>query len=283
VTRLAALVLAALLWSPGARADGGFIEVDVQLVLAIDISFSISTDEQDIQRQGYVAAFRDPEVIRAITSGLRGRISVTVLEWAGEDSQAQTLPWTLIADAEGAHAFADALDAAPVRRSGRTSISQALEAGLSLMRASPFAAERHVIDLSSDGMNNDGRRVDRLRDLAVYHGITINGLPILVGAGTATTTPLDAYFRDCVIGGPGAFVAPVVHWRDFAGTLKRKLVLEIAGRAPEAMLIRASDSPADCLAGEKADLKDYIDQLERATGGNADRWRPREQDWPMPD
>ncbi|MFK7755240.1 MAG: DUF1194 domain-containing protein [Sedimentitalea sp.] len=278
----AALLIVLTLATP-LRADTGIIEVDMQLVLAVDVSFSISGDEQDIQRKGYIAAFRDPEIISAITGGARGRISVTYLEWAGTDMQAQVVPWTLISDPLSARAFADRLDQTPIKRSGRTSISKALSTALGLFRDSPFVANRMVVDISSDGLNNDGRRVDRIRDMLVYHGITINGLPLMIRPASGPEADLDRYFQDCVVGGLGAFVAPVGNWDAFAPTLKQKLIAEIATPMPRARLLRANSTLTDCLSGEKEDLRKYIEQLEDATGNNADRWRPREEDWPMPD
>lgn len=268
-------------WAGMVQADSGFYEVDMQLVLAVDISFSISLDEQDIQRRGYVAAFRDADVIRAVTSGYRGRIAVTLMEWAGDDMQVQVVPWTLIADRAGAEAFAARLAAAPVNRSGRTSISTALTAAIALFPQSPFQAARRVVDISSDGFNNSGPRVDRARDRLVYHGVTINGLPLMIGDGGAPV-PLDVYFRDCVIGGPGAFVAPVLSWGAFGATLKQKLITEISGPVPAAPgYLRAAAT--DCLTGEKVEREKYIDQLKGATGTRAPRWIPREEDWPLPE
>ncbi|PCH75468.1 MAG: hypothetical protein COC12_00625 [Rhodobacteraceae bacterium] len=275
-----------------ATAESSLIQVDMQLVLAVDISFSISPDEQDIQRRGYVAAFRDPAVIRAIMSGYRGRIAVTYLEWAGEDTQAQTLGWTLIYDATSAADFARKLEGVAITRKGRTSISKALILAIDLLRQSPFLAERHVVDISSDGFNNTGPRVDRVRDRLIYQGVTINGLPLMNGQTTDPDTRLETYFRDCVIGGTGAFVTPVTRWQDFADVLNKKLVLEISGPAfaPEEtrIYLAAHDAPPtpgmDCLYGEKEDLKTYIQQLEDAVGKDrAPRWMPREQDWPMPE
>lgn len=277
---------------PLAMADSSLIEVDLQLVLAVDISFSISLDEQDIQRRGYISAFRDPEVIHAITSGFRGRIAVTYLEWAGQDTQVQIVPWTLIYDLESGSRFAQRLEQTPTNRQGRTSLSQALNAALGLLRQSPFQSSRRVLDISSDGFNNSGPRIDRLRDTLVYHGVTINGLPLMQGKDTGPDSHLDTYFEDCVIGGLGAFVLPMRHWKAFGPTLTKKLISEIAGpmrTPPKARITPAAnqtptDPPMDCLFGEKQDLQNYIQQLEDAVGKDrAPRWIPREQDWPMPD
>lgn len=294
-TRFAIFGLCCLaLKAPAARGESGLIEVDMQLVLAIDISFSISRDEQDIQRRGYVAAFRDPDVIASVTKGYRGRIAVTVLEWAGEDNQLQVVPWTLISDAVSSQAFAARLGAAPVRRKGRTSISQALTEAVGLFYESPFRSDRLVIDISSDGFNNNGPRVDRIRDWVEYHGITINGLPLMIGKTSGIDATLDDYFGDCVIAGIGSFVAPVLTWQEFGPTLKRKLIAEIVGPAnppQQARLYFAADRQipetnrytADCLTGEKEELRKYKQLLEDATGDRSRRWMPREEDWPMPD
>lgn len=271
-----------------ALAESTPIEVDMQLVLAVDISFSISRDEQDIQRRGYVAAFQNPEVIAAITSGYRGRIAVTYMEWAGEDIQFQVVPWTLIYDPQSAVSFSQKLSRMQVNRRGRTSISKALETSIKLLRQSPFQANRHVVDISSDGFNNNGPRVDRIRDKLVYNGVTINGLPLMAGNGAGSKASLALYFQDCVIGGFGAFMEPMLNWDEFGPTLNRKLVLEISGHEQAPVHLAASlpnlRPKMDCLLGEKEELKQYINQLNEAVGKDrAPRWLPRKQDWPMPD
>ncbi|MFT5946731.1 MAG: hypothetical protein ACI807_000976 [Paracoccaceae bacterium] len=273
-----------------ARADALPIQVDMQLVLAVDISFSISRDEQDIQRRGYVAAFLDPEVIRAITSGYQGRIAVTYLEWAGEDIQFQVVPWMVISDPFSARAFSERLAQVHVNRRGRTSLSKALIAALGLLRQSPFVSNRMVVDISGDGFNNDGPRVDGARDALVYHGVTINGLPLMVGKDSGPEAMLDLYYKDCVIGGLGAFMMPMVGWDKFGATLNRKLIAEIAGpvNAPEEARVwhavaEGNQPSADCLFGEKQERREYIRQLEDALGKTrAPRWIPREEDWPIP-
>jgi len=294
--RASATILAAVslsLSGPAAPAlaDSTPIEVDIQLVLAVDISFSISRDEQDIQRRGYAAAFRDPKVIRAITSGYRGRIAIAYMEWAGEGIQFQVVPWVVISDAFSANAFARRLEQIPVNRRGRTSLSVALTAALALFRQSPFVSNRLVVDISGDGFNNNGPRVDGARDALVYHGVTINGLPLMAGRDQGQDARLSHYFKDCVIGGPGAFLMPMLRWDQFGNTLTRKLIAEIAGpgTAPgRAQVWRTADQVApqpraDCLFGEKEERRNYIRQLEDAVGKNrAPRWIPREEDWPIP-
>lgn len=266
-----------------AWADSGPLEVDMALVLAVDISFSISMDEQDIQRRGYVAAFLDAEVIDALTSGARGRVAVTYLEWAGEAAQTQVIPWAIISDYQSAAIFSDQLSTLEANRAGRTSISGALDVAADLLSRSPFATYRQVVDISSDGMNNSGLRVDNARDRLTYRGITINGLPLMAGS-KVPTQGLDQYFRDCVIGGLGAFSYPVYAWDDFAETLKQKLIREFVDkpRPPQARIWKVAGVDAgtktDCLTGEKRDLEDFK-ALIRTIPGGSERWKPVEEDW----
>ena len=247
---------AALLAATPAAAQ---VEVDLELVLAVDISRSMDLDEQQLQRDGYVAALRHPEVVQAIRSGAAGRIAVTYVEWAGPFHQAVLVPWTTIAGLADAEAFADALAAAPLTRERGTSISEGLAFSASLFPAPGVRSMRRAIDVSGDGPNNAGRGVAPTRDLIVAGGITINGLPIMLkpalAYGPYNIPNLDVYYEDCVIGGPGAFMITVDDMAEFAVAVRRKLVLEIAGRMPEPRVIRAAAYRAppriDCLIGEK--------------------------------
>jgi hypothetical protein len=233
---------------------GQQVEVDLELVLAVDVSRSMDFEEQRLQRAGYVEAFRHPEVITAIGRGLTGRIAVTYLEWAGVGLQYHRVGWTLIDGADSAHAFADDLAATPIARERRTSISAGLITAAGLLAASPFIATREVIDVSGDGPNNEGLPVLQARQAVLERGVTINGLPIMVrpGGGFYDVHDLDVYYENCVVGGPAAFLLTVESPDRFATAIRRKLVLEIAGRTPE--IIPAAD-PAqgdyDCMIGEK--------------------------------
>jgi hypothetical protein len=250
-----ALLVSAPWLVPAAAAE---IPVDLELVLAVDVSASMTPDEQKLQRQGYIAAFRSERVVDAIRSGAFGRIAVTKLEWANEDRQSVVVPWTLVEGEAGARTFAERLSAVPVGRDFSTSISQALLYARGLFEANGFAGERRAIDLSANGPNNRGAPVETARDTLVADGIIINGLPIMIrlrwGGGLYSIAGLDFYFEDCVIGGPGAFVMPVRHVREFAAIIERKLILEIAGRLDERVMpiaeVRRPDR-MDCLAGEK--------------------------------
>ena len=244
--------VAALLAAPFAASAAE--EVDLALVIAVDISFSMDPEEQALQREGFVEAFRSPVVHEAIRRGTLGRIAVVYGEWAANFEQKVIVPWTVIDNPESAMAFAGTLAAQPTRRGPRTSVSGAIDFGVRLLGQSGVEATRRVIDISGDGANNQGRPVTQARDEAVAQGITINGLPIMLKRATSywDVTELDVYYRDCVIGGPGAFMVPVRERDQFPNAIKTKIILEIAGLVPPQPLIKraqAGDSSA-CLAGE---------------------------------
>ena len=229
-------------------------EVDLELVLAVDVSRSMDIDELDVQREGYVAAFRHPDVISAIRSGPLGRIAVTYVEWAGPQNQATVIPWTVIDSEDAAQAFATLLSATARGRYMWTSISAGLLYAAAAFNNNEFTSARQVIDVSGDGPNNRGSPIEPVRASVTASGITINGLPLVVKRfGPYSLPNLDIYYEDCVIGGPGAFLIPVHEMSQFALAVRRKLLLEIAGLSPRIM--RASETvPAqrmDCLIGEK--------------------------------
>lgn len=214
-------------------------------------------DERFLQRNGYVAAFRHPEVIRAIESGLTGRIAVTYFEWAGPGRNRIVAPWTIISNAGEAHAFAEMLAEIPPGRERGTSISNGLYFGVELLDQSPARGLRRVIDVSGDGPNNVGEPVAETRDEVVARGIVVNGLPIVIRAASAASfydiADLDIYYQDCVIGGPGAFLVTIDDVTQFEIAIRRKLVLEIADRPARVIPAQfAPRPPVDCLIGEKA-------------------------------
>jgi hypothetical protein len=206
-----ALVTALITVLGQARQPVLALEVDLALVLAVDISRSMDPDEQDLQRKGFVEAFRSPAVHEAIRQGMLGRVSVVYMEWSGANQQQVVVPWTVVGDAEEAVMFADRLEQAPISRIMSTSISGAIDFSVTLLDQTGVEPLRKVIDVSGDGPNNQGRLVTLARDEAVAQGITINGLPIMLKrpSGMGDMEHLDVYFRDCVIGGAGAFVVPV--------------------------------------------------------------------------
>src|SRR5215212_856280 len=227
-------------------------EVDLALVLAVDISNSTDPEEQELQRKGLVEAFRSPLVHEAIRNGMLGRIAVGYAEWAGSGIQYVTVPWTEIEGVEDALSFADRLDNSPIHRGPRTSVSGAIDLGVRLLAESAVEPVRQVIDISGDGANNQGRSVTLARDEAVAKGITINGLPLMLKrpVGSWDTENLDGYYRDCVIGGPGAFMIPVRERHQFAEAIRTKIIREIAGRSSDAVIVPAqAEARPNCAAG----------------------------------
>src|SRR5437764_2116598 len=202
--------------------------VDLALVLAVDASGSVDQVRFELQKQGYVAAFRHPRVIGAIQSGPSQSIAVIVMQWTGPALQVTAVPWTRISDAASANAFADAMARSPrALFGGGTSISGAIDTSMALLFDNPYRAARRVIDISGDGSNNRGRSVNQARDEVIAKGVGINGLPIL-----SLEPDLDRYYRDSVIGGPGAFVIAAKDYETFADAILKKLIAEIASAKP---------------------------------------------------
>jgi len=174
-------------------------------------------------------------VVRAIRSGITGRIAVTYFEWAGDGWQVPVVGWTVVDGEKTAKAFAERLAAAPISAGPWTSISDAIDFAVPLFGAGAFQGARRIIDISGDGPNNTGGSVATARDTAVARRITINGLPIINDRPNLSRLPmpnLDLYFENCVIGGPGAFIVVARGFQAFAQAIRRKLILEIAGTAP---------------------------------------------------
>ena len=242
-----------LFWPLAAAADP--VEVDVELVLAVDVSRSMSQEELEIQRRGYAAALSSDEVMGAIRGGLLGRIAITYVEWAGDASQRVIVPWTLIETEDQADAVAWMILSQTAPGMRRTSISGALLYAAEDMDANDFMGLRRVIDVSGDGPNNQGLPVLAAREAVLARGITVNGLPLMTEDGFSRMfgiEDLDVYYEACVIGGPGAFVIPVRDWSEFAQAVRRKLVLEIAGPGPRLWAAQYRPPVAyDCLIGEK--------------------------------
>jgi hypothetical protein len=197
---------------------------DLVLVLAVDASGSVNRQRFELQKQGYAAAFRHPNVLNAIRSGSTQSIAVTMMQWTGPELHIQVVPWTLIKDQATTQAFADAILAAPRQLfGGGTSISGAIDYSMLLLPSAPVHGLKQAIDISGDGANNRGRLVTAARDDAVRQGVVINGLPIL-----SLEPYLDKYYFDNVIGGPGSFMIPAESYDTFASAVLRKLVKEIA-------------------------------------------------------
>jgi hypothetical protein len=234
----------------------GSLDVDVELVLAVDVSYSMDPDEQALQREGYVQALTSADFLDALKHGMHGRVAITYVEWAGALDQKVLLPWRLIDGRASAQAVADEIARAPYRRAYRTSISGALGFSAPLFEGNGYEGIRRVIDVSGDGTNNQGPLVTTARDEVLAKNITINGLPIMLkrpSAASLDIDDLDIYYEDCVIGGAGSFVVPIREREKFRDAIRTKLVLEIAGRQPEGRVIPAAASQPriSCTIGER--------------------------------
>ena len=252
-----ASILLACAFGPMAAAQGE-LEVDVELVIAVDVSRSMTPRELEIQRRGYAEALVSEEVLGAIRHGFLGQVAVTYVEWAGTRSQRVVIDWTLLRGRADAEAFAARLTAHFDTTLRRTSISGALDYAAARFLGNGYTSLRQVIDISGDGPNNQGRPVTFARDDALAQSIVINGLPLMTQEGMGSEwhlDDLDEYYRHCVIGGPAAFVIPVLEWSHFPQAVRRKLVLELARPrklpAARARPVRAASDGYDCLIGEK--------------------------------
>jgi len=221
-------------------------QVDLLLVLAADVSRSVDSEKFQLQREGYAAAMSDPRVLDAIRSGRNGRVGVAFVEWSGIGSQRVVIDWTTVSDAESAKGFGDRLLEAPRSFADRTSISGAIEFAMGQFARAPFESARRTIDVSGDGTNNSGPDVTQVRDEAIAQGVTINGLVILSETPLAwnpdhTNPPggLENYYRNNVIGGPGAFVLTAQNFNSFGQAIVKKMIAEVAqAEPPQQALVR---------------------------------------------
>lgn len=230
--------------------------VDVELVLAVDVSYSMDMDELALQREGYALAVTSKEFLQALKTGPTGKVAVTYFEWAAAGDQKIVVPWRVIDGPESAGALAEEILKAPLRRASRTSISGAINFAMPLFEANDYQGLRRVIDISGDGPNNNGEPVTVARDAALAKGVTINGLPIMskeTNYATMDIENLDIYYEDCVIGGAGSFVVPIKTREKFKEAIRTKLVMEVAHRVPEPRIVPAAtrEPRVSCLIGEK--------------------------------
>ena len=256
VFRLAAAAVAGLCLAQTQSSATPNEDVDLALVIATDVSYSVDENEARFQRQGAVAAFRNPEVVKAIQSGTRGRIAVAYIDFATIGTNKVIAGWHVVHDKASAGAFADILEAAPRTLGVNTSISSGIEMAVNLLQTSGYTAGKRMIDVSGDGPNNEGHLVDRVRDEVVAKGIVINGLPIMLKEpqpGSIDIKDLDIYYEDCVIGGPGAFVVPMREREKFKDAIRTKMVLDIAQHdgAPRVIPAAARAPRISCTIGEQ--------------------------------
>ena len=229
--------------------------VNVELVIAVDVSYSMDMDELAIQREGYAQAIVSKDFLQALTAGPGSKVAVTYFEWSMSGDEKIIIPWRVIDGPESADAVAAEIMKTPVRRGSSTSISGAINFALQLFEENPYRGSRRVIDISGDGPNNDGAPVTTARDTALEKGIIINGLPIMVKEPSYSIDieNLDLYYEDCVIGGPGAFIMTIKDREKFQEAIRTKLVLEVAGLTPEHGIVPAAEKEprVPCLIGEK--------------------------------
>jgi hypothetical protein len=233
--------------------------VDVELILAVDVSYSMDLDELAVQREGYAQAINSKEFLQALKTGPTGKIAVTYFEWAASNDQKIIIPWRVIDGPETADAVSHEIMKTPIRRASRTSISGAINFAVPLFDENPNHGLRRVIDVSGDGANNNGAPVTGARDAALAKGIVINGLPIMVKEPSYSTMDidnLDFYYEDCVIGGPGSFVVSIKDREKFKEAIRSKLLLEVASRPPARPVVpvvpvAAKEPRVSCLIGEK--------------------------------
>ena len=230
--------------------------VDIELLIAVDISYSMDLDELAVQREGYAQAIVSKEFLQALKNGPNSKIAVTYFEWSASTDQKIIIPWRIIDGPETADAVVNEIMKTPVRRGSRTSISGAIYFAMPLFDENPYRGLRRVIDISGDGPNNNGAPVTGARDAALEKGIVINGLPIMVKEPSYSTMDiddLDLYYEDCVIGGPGSFVVSIKDREKFKEAIRTKLLLEVADRTPERWVVPAAEKEprVACLIGEK--------------------------------
>src|SRR5438105_13323380 len=221
--------LAALL-ALGSAAPAAPQQVDLKLVLAVDVSGSIDSEEFTLERQGTADAFADPEVLKAIQGGSLGRIAVAMLDFSSPQFDKVVLDWAIIKDKASALAFSEAIRNLPRTPGRRTSVSSALELGSLLLEASEgnIVATRRVIDVTGCGPDNDGNSMTEAHDKTIAQGVIVNGLPVMDDMANGYFPDLDKYYSGCVTGGRGAFVVVVHSYKDYAAAMRHKLILEIS-------------------------------------------------------
>lgn len=277
--RVLAIGLAAFIgWISTPAATAAPQPVDLELVLAIDVSGSVDHDEAKLQRQGYVDALRDPEIHKAIKSGILGKIAITYFEWSSLDHKAIVAPWTLVDSPQTALQLASHLAEAPIRTGMRTSITGAILFAMTMFDENAFEGTRRVIDISGDGPSNEGGDVQEARDAALAKGIVINGLPIINDRpnrfGFPVMQDLDKYYEGCVTGGPGSFVIVAQDFDTFAVAIRRKMLLEIAS-VPTARKMVSADPSLPRLRRVQDKIVPYHGGCDIGERQSRDFWRNR--------
>ena len=255
VTATVLVGVAAAFNSSSRIADSADTVVDVELVLAVDVSYSMDLEELAVQREGYAEAIASNEFLQALKSGPNGKVGVTYFEWSSANDQKIIIPWRIVDGPETADSVAAEIMKTPIRRASRTSISGAINFAMQMFAESPYKGLRRVIDVSGDGPNNSGEPVTVAREAALAKGVIINGLPVMVKPAIPATDieHLDLYYEDCVIGGPGSFTVAIKERARFKEAIRTKLIMEVADSAPVASAVpaQARAPRVPCLIGEQ--------------------------------
>jgi len=216
VRRLAAAALFALAPLTAAAQD-----CRLALVFALDVSASVDPAEYRLQLDGLAAALTDPAV-RAAILGPPGGIAFAAYEWSGRRQQVAIAGWTLVETEAGLDRFADQV-VSHKRHYGEfpTAVGYALGHGAVLLRDAP-RCQRRTIDISGDGLNNDGFGPEAAYRHFDFNGVTVNGLVI-----GGEDLGLISFYQARVAHGPGAFVEVAQDYDDYARAMRRKLLREI--------------------------------------------------------
>jgi hypothetical protein len=239
------VVLAAYILSGGASATAEPLFVDTALLIASDVSGSMTEEDLDLLRGGVVSALRDPTVIDAALSGRHGRAALGYLEWAGPGTASLRANLRAVEDAAGFEVLArEILNLRPPPehqgRDGTTAMGDAIQAAYHSLGSLEIVAERRVIDVSGNGVANAGVPVSQTRDWLVGQGITINGLPI-----GAPHSPVIRFYDECVVGGWGAFRFRANDLEDYSDAMRQKMRLEFTWRPEGGRVLQAVADPGD--------------------------------------
>lgn len=219
-----ALILIAGLTAPPAAATP--INVDLELVLAVDVSGSVNQARFELQRDGWANAFRTTDVQNAISGGPLGQIAATLIYWSSANSQVHSVDWTLVGDGTGstisASAFGDLIAVAPRPFGGSTAVGSAIAYSVNSIANNDFLSTRKVIDISGDGSRNAGIAMPAAVQLAIDAGITVNGLAIEEVTNFSLT---DWYANNAIT--PDGFVLTAETFADIEAAAIQKLVTEI--------------------------------------------------------
>jgi hypothetical protein len=217
---------------------------DFNIITAVDVSDSITRHDEWLQYTGLARGVLDPAFLARIAEGRERRVGFMAFTWSSGGDVRIIVPWTVIGGSADARRVAAQFDAAPrIDRSGyggyrpsrldqpeagMTDIAEAMTAALRLSMTAPFSAQRSVINILANGVDNDGQDPRGVRDQAIRMGITVNG--VVFGG----PHDLPDYFRNNIIGGPGAFLMEIQQPAELPRALERKFWQDLIAGLPAA-------------------------------------------------